>query len=320
MLRLGLIALAAAEEPSVRAGWQDGFKAYAQAVMKDTTGLCDTLTKCVSSMENYFRKYIQDDFTNTYVTVGWCAEPEDNKPDINGNVWWYDGWDDPANGGSDKPYYVVDANWGNVKACNGAGMIMRGIEVDNSISIYANPDYFHTKWDISHEQPMFDYSPHPGCCNPSENRCCSGKQSCNSCNGSTCNWNGQLVTDYTSYCQKGNPCGKADVMQQMWYRDVKDQLKQNPHLAITMCDKVGGDGLGWEDYPTMHEPAFDPNVEGLIAAALFEPLDNTNNIREHVEWDKAPKEGPGSDLGDGDGWEPFKFTQCCSTIIIAPAI
>jgi hypothetical protein len=135
--------------------------------MKDTTGLCDTLTKCVSSMENYFRKYIQDDFTNTYVTVGWCAEPEDNKPDINGNVWWYDGWDDPANGGSDKPYYVVDANWGNVKACNGAGMIMRGIEVDNSISIYANPDYFHTKWDISHEQPMFDYSPHPGQCSKS---------------------------------------------------------------------------------------------------------------------------------------------------------
>ena len=116
--------------------------------MKDTTGLCDTLTKCVGSMENYFRKYIQDDFTNTYVTIGWCAEPEDNKPDINGNVWWYDGWDDPANGDSDKPYYVVDANWGNVKACNGQGMIMRGIEVDNSISIYANPDYFHTKWDI----------------------------------------------------------------------------------------------------------------------------------------------------------------------------
>merc|ERR1711992_311629 len=75
MLRLGLFALAAAEEPSVRAGWQDGFKAYAQAVMKDTTGLCDTLTKCVGSMENYFRKYIQDDFTNSYVTIGWCAEP-----------------------------------------------------------------------------------------------------------------------------------------------------------------------------------------------------------------------------------------------------
>ncbi|CBY07062.1 unnamed protein product [Oikopleura dioica] len=36
--------------------------------------------------------------------------------------------------------------------------------------------------------------------------------------------------------------------------------------------------------------------------------------------ESAPKEGPGSDLGDGDGWEPFKFSQCCSTIVIAPAI
>jgi len=54
-----------------------------------------------------------------------------------------------------------------------------------------------------------------------------------------------------------------------------------------MCHKIGGNGLGWEDYPTMHEPGFDPNAEGLIAAALFEPLDNTNNIREHVEWDKV---------------------------------
>ena len=32
---------------------------------------------------------------------------------------------------------------------------------------------------------------------------------------------------------------------------------------------------------------------------------------------KAPK---GSNMGDGEGWEPFKFSQCCSTVVIAPQI
>ncbi|CBY38881.1 unnamed protein product [Oikopleura dioica] len=134
-------------------------------------------------MKKYFREFIEDDYTNTYATIDWSAEPEDNMPDINGN---------------------------------GTSMIMRGIEVDNLITIYANADSIHTKWSIFHDQPIYDYSPHPGCCNPSVNRCCSSKQSCNSRNGSTCNWNGQVVTDYSSFCQKGNPCGKADVMQQLW--------------------------------------------------------------------------------------------------------
>ena len=253
--------------------------------MKDTTGLCDTLTKCVGSMENFWRKYVQNDPSNTYITIGWCAEPIDNKPDTNGHVWWYDGWDVPPSG--DRPYYIADASWGNVRACSNKGMIMRGLEISNSISIYESPDYLNLKWEITHEQPLFDYSPHPGCCNPSENRCCSGKQSCNSCNGSTCNWNGMIITDFTSFCQLGNPCGKADVMQQMWYRDVKDQLKQNPHMALTLCDKVAGNGLGWEDYPTMHDPLFETKGDRLVAAALYEPISNANNIRANIEWDKV---------------------------------
>jgi hypothetical protein len=73
----------------------------------------------------------------------------------------------------------------------------------------------------------------------------------------------------------------------MWYRDLKDDLKQSLHIAITISDKVGGNGLGWEDYPNMNDPAFNKSVEDLIAVALFEKKDNINNIRKHVEWDKV---------------------------------
>ena len=59
---------------------------------------------------------------------------------------------------------MVDATYEErTHPCGSLGMIMRGIEVDNSISIYASPDYIHTKWNISHEQPMFDYTKSAGC-------------------------------------------------------------------------------------------------------------------------------------------------------------
>ena len=62
---------------------------------------------------------------------------------ILGNVWWHDGWDKQLD---DTPYYIADENTPtNTKACGDLGMIMRGIEVDNSIAIYASPDYIHTK-------------------------------------------------------------------------------------------------------------------------------------------------------------------------------
>ena len=62
---------------------------------------------------------------------------------ILGNVWWHDGWDKQL---EDTPYYIADENTPtNTKACGDLGMIMRGIEVDNSIAIYASPDYIHTK-------------------------------------------------------------------------------------------------------------------------------------------------------------------------------
>ena len=46
--------------------------------------------------------------------------------------------------------------------CKDKGMYIRGVEVDLSIAQRAFPDWRHTKWDISHQMPMFDFTPHPG--------------------------------------------------------------------------------------------------------------------------------------------------------------
>ena len=89
----GLDAAMAAYD--VRSSWEDGFQIYAQMLMADTSGggLCATLNTCVTEMEKYFEKIIQDDKTNTYVTLAWCAQTSDSHPDDNGNTWWYDGYD-----------------------------------------------------------------------------------------------------------------------------------------------------------------------------------------------------------------------------------
>ena len=59
-------------------------------------------------------------------------------PDRGGNIWWYDGWG--GKGEDYLPYYVVNAEHSGFTApCGERGMIMRGIEVDNSISIYNTP-------------------------------------------------------------------------------------------------------------------------------------------------------------------------------------
>jgi len=275
----------AMEAYDVRNSWEDGFVIYAQMLMADTTDKCVTLKSCVNEMEAYFQKFIMDDKTNTYVTVAWCGTPEDASPDGKGNVWWYDGWDNKV---QDKPYYVIDAvERDRTTPCGTQGMIMRGIEVDISISIYAAPDYIHTKWDIAHKEPQFDYTK---------------AHDCEDFNGVG-----------NSYCAKANPCGKADELYTLWNDDVMYQLRGNKaHMVLSMCHK-GGD---WKD-SSMKDPDFPESVNGLAAARLFEPIDFSNTIYDHIEWDKAPRD---SELGDGEGWEPFKFSQCCSTVVIAPQI
>ena len=55
--------------------------------------------------------------------------------------------------------------------------------------------------------------------------------------------------------------------------------------------------------------------------SAFESENAAGNIWNHVEWDKAPREvGKAGHLGDADGWEPFKFSQCCTTLAIAPEV
>ena len=88
----------AVEGSDVRGSWETGFKTYAQMIMQDTTGQYQTLNDCVQAMSTYFEKIIQDDKTNTYVTLAWCGSDEDSHPDENGNVWWYDGWDTKVGG------------------------------------------------------------------------------------------------------------------------------------------------------------------------------------------------------------------------------
>ena len=81
---------------NVRNSWEDGFEIYASMLMKDTTGICTNVKDCVEAMGIYFEKIIQDDKTNTYFTLAWCALPDDNQPhpdDSDENIWWYDHWD-----------------------------------------------------------------------------------------------------------------------------------------------------------------------------------------------------------------------------------
>ena len=42
---------------------------------------------------------------------------------------------------------------------------------------------------------------------------------------------------------------------------------------------------------------------------------------DSIAFYEAPRETVnGHVLGEGDGWAPFKFSQCCTTIGIAPQI
>ena len=71
---------------------------------------------------------------------------------------------------------------------------------------------------------MFDYTPHPDCCNSRQGRCCDSDPKCTACNSSNCSTDDGLVPNFTNQCKLPNPCGKADVMQSMWRSDIQDQL------------------------------------------------------------------------------------------------
>ena len=99
---------------------------------------------------------------------------------------------------------------------------------------------------------------------------------------------------------------------------------------MTMCQKDGK----WEDEdvscesPTSgfcQKPGWSLSGASQMGFALFEPAQFSNSIWDHIEWDKAPRTTAGDDandhsMGDGDGWNPFYFSQCCTTVAIAPQI
>ena len=97
-----------------------------------------------------------------------------------------------------------------------------------ALNTFLNYDAF--QWDIAHAKPDFDYKPHVNCAD--------------------------YNTASHTFCQKANPCGKADEMQRLWYNDVKAQLRGNkPHMVLTMCHK---DGAWSDDLNT--KPDFDTSV------------------------------------------------------------
>lgn len=71
-------------------GWQDDFQAVADFVMT-SDDFCQNLQKCVNSMLIWFERNLELDPTNNYVILAFCGKDEERKPDVNGNVWWYDG-------------------------------------------------------------------------------------------------------------------------------------------------------------------------------------------------------------------------------------
>ena len=145
------------------AGWDEDFISRAESLMG--TPLCTTLQGCADAMSKWHADYIGDDKSNNYVTLAFCGAEEDDKPDENGNVWWYD----HIQKDTDFRPWIADAIkkpgtsvLGESDPCDDKGMYVRGIQVDVSIARQPSPDWRHAKWDISHEQPLFDYTPHPG--------------------------------------------------------------------------------------------------------------------------------------------------------------
>ena len=55
-----------------------------------------------------------------------------------------------------------------------------------------------------------------------------------------------------------------------------------PHMVLSMCQKNGK----WQDGSGDKIPEFSLSVGGMASARLFEPIGFSNNIYDHVEWDK----------------------------------
>merc|ERR1711887_215882 len=123
--------------------------------------------------------------------------------------------------------------------------MMRGIEINNAIADRKKPDFIHTMWDISHIQPDFD------------------------------------ITGRNESYEEANPCGKADILQDLWRKDLERQLKSNTHMTLTLCKQPNED----EDIEDLPELA--------VGFAIFDDEDNEAKMEDgvyaHIFVDKEDK-------------------------------
>ena len=95
---------------------------------------------------------------------------------------------------------------------------------------------------------------------------------------------------------------------------------------MTVCQKNGqwkdaDCGIDGDEHKCT-SPSWKTDPSEQLGFAVFETQGAPNAVWEHIEWDKAPR-GTSKDahhLGEGDGWLPFYFSQCCSTVAIAPEV
>ena len=93
-------------------------------------------------------------------------------------------------------------------------------------------------------------------------------------------------------------------------------------MLLTVCQKEGtwtdnADDCAEPKSGNCQNQSWSNNIRDQMAFRVFETSDQGNNIWQHIEWDKAPRQYI-HQMGDGDGWEPLKFSQCCTTVGIVP--
>jgi len=137
-------------------------------------------------MNEFFAGVIQDDPSNLYFCICFRAEPPADDAagtgvDDSGEVFWTYTYKDEINvavetGGADPDEPLV----------------MIGVRLNRAIILRRQPNFFHTRWNISHSEPEFDKNPR------------------------------------NNLIRTSPGCGKADLLQEMWINDLSFQMSQNP--------------------------------------------------------------------------------------------
>ena len=126
-------------------------------------------------MNDFFAGIIQEDPSNLYFCI--CFRGLSNPyNDITEEVYWSYSFGEEINvaietGGNEEP------------------LVMIGVRLNRAIIIRRQPNFFHTRWNISHTEPDFDNIPR----------------------------NNLVKSNFG--------CGKADLLQKMWIDDLSFQMR-----------------------------------------------------------------------------------------------